>query len=91
MGLANNEISDIEPLSELTGLSYLDLSNNRISGSLGALTKLHDLKSLILSQNTISDITALSDMTSLRVLKIDGNPIEDYSILDRLVIDEISK
>ena len=91
LGLANNEISDIEPLSELTGLSYLDLSNNRISGSLGALTKLHDLKSLILSQNTISDITALSDMTSLRVLKIDGNPIEDYSILDRLVIDEISK
>ena len=79
----NNQISDISPLSNLTSLTYLELTGTQISD----ITTLSDLTSLIylgLVGNQISDISALSNLTSLTSLWLGGNQISDISALSNL-------
>ena len=62
-----NSISDLTPLSNLTSLTYLNLSSNKIL-DISALSNLTSLTYLNLSSNKISDISALSGLTSLTEL-----------------------
>ena len=84
LALNDNPIEDISPLSGLTRLSYLDLSNTGIEGGVDELAGLTALKALYLKDNQINDISALSGLKSLQYLELRGNPIEDYSPVDSL-------
>ena len=70
--LPDNNISDVSPLTGLTSLTRLWLSNNSIE-DISALSKLTDLERLGLQENSISDISALSSMTKLHLLKLGYN------------------
>jgi Leucine-rich repeat (LRR) protein len=59
--LAENQISDITALSELTGLTALDLSGNQIS-DISALNSMKDLEILDIRNNPIG-------MTQIRALQ----------------------
>ena len=91
LNLADNEnISSISSLAKLTGLTDLDLSNNKIS-SVSSLSKLTSLTDLNLSMNQISSLTALSDLSSLTTLDLSNNtkikdvlPLQGLSSLQRL-------
>ena len=79
----SNSISDLSPLSNLTGLRTLDLYNTDIS-DITLLSDLTSLEGLILSSNDISDVSALSGLTSLRYLYLYNTSISDVSALSGL-------
>ena len=79
----SNSISDISPLSGLTGLEWLWLGGNSIS-DISPLAGLTNLTWLTLEFNNISDISPLSDLTKLTELVIFRNNIPDISPLSDL-------
>ena len=76
----NYLISDITPLSGLTGLTALHLDYNQIN-DISALSKLNNLRKLSLGDNQISDITPLSGLTNLQILDLYDNQIIDVTAL----------
>ena len=53
-------INEVEPLKDLTGLQYLELSGNQVE-SVEPLAGLVNLRSLYLSKNAISDANVFPD------------------------------
>lgn len=74
MDLSLNRITDVTPLSNLTGLQELNLSNNKI-GYIDALAFLQQLKSVDLSFNSIDDISPLFEIETLEFADLTGNKI----------------
>ena len=70
--LLNNQIENLSPLSELSGLESLDLANNSIT-SVSPLSGLTSLTELDLRNNQITDVSPLSGLNSLTMLKLSGN------------------
>jgi Leucine-rich repeat (LRR) protein len=69
---------DIIPLSEMTALTSLELTNNQIS-DLAPLSGLNSLLFLFLESNLITDLTPLSGLNNLLLLDLYDNPITDWS------------
>ena len=78
------KVSDLFPLSGLTGLHTLNLANNSIS-DLSPLSGLAGLTSLSLSYNAVSDVSPLSGLTGLHTLNLANNSISDLFPLSDLV------
>ncbi len=68
----SNAISDLSPLSNLTNLTYLDLTDNSIT-DISTLSNLTNLTRLNLRRNRISDISVLSNLTNLTGLYLHAN------------------
>lgn len=81
--IGNCSISNIVPLSSLTGLTELNLNANLIS-DISSLAKLTKLEKLSLESNVISDVSPLSDLRSLTELNLGSNRISDVSTLANL-------
>ena len=79
----SNTVSNLQPLSGLTNLTWLDLQNNNIS-DISALSALKNLIQLELNNNNISDISALSTLKNLHTLWLYNNNISDISALSTL-------
>ncbi len=82
--MQTNRITDISSLSELTALTWLNLSDNQIT-DISALSGLTGIEILTLYGNQIGDITALSEMVRLRRLDLERNQITDVSPLSGLI------
>ncbi|NEQ49401.1 MAG: leucine-rich repeat domain-containing protein, partial [Leptolyngbya sp. SIO3F4] len=76
-------LPDYSFLKELTGLTTLDLRNNRIS-DWSFLKELTGLTTLDLSYNRISDWSFLKELTGLTTLDLSYNRISDGSFLKEL-------
>ena len=79
----NYYITDISAISNLTGLTELNLSYIHINNT-SALSNLTDLIELDLSYNNITDIGGLSNLTNLTKLSLEYNRISDLSALSNL-------
>lgn len=79
----SNGISDLSPLSGLTGMKTLHLYTNDVS-DLSPLSGMTDLRWLDVSNNLIWDISPLSTLTELRGLALNNNAISDLSPLSGL-------
>lgn len=76
-------IQDATPLSRLTNLEYLDLSDSKID-DLTPLYGLHNLKSLDIKGTMVSDISALSNCKNLRELNIEGTKVVSLQALHEI-------
>ena len=76
----SNDISNLAPLSDLTGLVALNLWGNSISDVSG-LAGLTGIQMLILAENNVTDVSALSNMVNLTLLGLLANSIRDVSPL----------
>lgn len=76
-------ITDFSPLSALTGLKTLEISNSRFS-DLSILSALTNLENLNLADNAIQNISDLSGLTNLSTLNLSNNQISDVSPLASL-------
>ena len=63
--LYTNDVSDLSPLSGMTELRWLDVSNNLI-WDISPLSGLTELGGLALNNNAISDLSPLSGLPRLR-------------------------
>ena len=72
--LSDNQITDIEPLLDLTLLEELNLSDNQI-GLIDGLDNLTNLKSVNLSNNHIKDISPLFELERLEYVSLEGNKV----------------
>ena len=85
LSLGYNLISDISPISGLTGLRQLWINSNPISdasGGLSALTNLASLEDLHLQSINVTDFTPLLGLTNLKTLYLGhGGNIPDISVL----------
>ena len=79
----SNIISDLTPLSGLTNLTHLYLTDNDIT-DVTPLSGLTGLEWLDLSFNCISDVTPLSGLTSLKTLLLSSNRFTDLTSLSGL-------
>lgn len=76
-------IHDAEPLSRMTNLEYLDLSDTKID-DLSPLSVLHNLETLNLNNTAISDLTPLSNNINLREIYIQGTAVKSLKSLHEL-------
>jgi internalin A len=72
--------SDLMPLTELSALTELDVSDNQIS-DLTPLAKLSALTELDVSDNQISDLTPLARLSALTEFDVSGNQSSDLTPL----------
>ena len=73
-------MQDVAPISRLTNLEYLDLSNSKID-DISPLYGLHNLKSLNISNTKVSDLTPLASNKNLRELNIVDTKVESLTPL----------
>ena len=76
-------IQDAEPISRLTNIESLDLSDSKID-DLSPLYGLHNLKSLNVSNTTISDLSPLANNNNLRELNIENTNVKSLTPLHEL-------
>lgn len=72
--LKNCSIASVTPLSDATGLEYLDLSGNAIR-NLTPLAPITKLKELNLSHNAVDDLSVLSPLSLLTKLDVSYNAL----------------
>ncbi|MCV6593840.1 MAG: leucine-rich repeat domain-containing protein [Silicimonas sp.] len=84
--LAGNEIEDLGPLSGLSGLTYLSLSDNDTLADLTPLAGLTGLVNLHLAETAVADVTALAGLFALRRLDLSHSAVRDISPLDGLAL-----
>lgn len=77
------EIISLEPLSELSDLSWLDISGTSIE-DLSPVRNLNKLKVLRANSTLIEDLTALKYNITLEELEVANTTIEDLSVLASL-------
>ncbi len=75
--------SDILPLTQLTKLESLSLTDNGLT-DISPLAGLTELSFLQLGNNQVSDISPLAGLSKLKTLYLDGNPIDDFTPLHSL-------
>ena len=84
LDISSNPITDLRPLSELTTLEILDLSDlsaDTLNLDIGPLASLVNLEELALENSRVSDISPLAGLTKLQHLDISNNQILDFSPL----------
>ena len=79
----SNDISNLSPLSGLTGLIKLRLAGNSIS-DVSPLSNLTGLTEMDIQSNSISNVSPLSNLTRLTSLDLELNSISDASPLSNL-------
>ena len=81
------QIQTLAPLSNLTGLTALHLTNASRQGivsDVNSLSNLTALRELSIVNQYISDLTPIANLTQLNRLGLTANPIEDLSPLQSL-------
>lgn len=76
-------IQDAEPISRLTNIESLDLSDSKID-DLSPLYELHNLKALNVRNTAVSDISPLANNNNLRELNIENTNISSLTPLHEL-------
>ncbi len=79
----NHFIQDAEPISRLTNIEFLDISDSKID-DLSPLYGLHNLKSLNIRNTVISDLTSLSNLENLKELNIENTKVKSLQPLHNL-------
>lgn len=88
----NRFIQDAEPISRLTNIEFLDMSDSKID-DLSPLYGLYHLKSLNIKNTVISDLTSLSNLKNLKELNIENTkvaslkPLHELSNLSKVYAD----
>ena len=83
MELADNQISDLSPVSGLIKLEYIRFSANNVS-DLTPVAGLINLESVRFSQNEVSDIAPFAGLINLKSIGTWGNRFSDLSPLAKL-------
>ena len=79
----NHFIQDAEPISRLTNIEFLDMSDSKID-DLSPLYGLHNLKSLNVKNTVVSDLSALSNLKNLKELNIENTDVKSLKPLYEL-------
>lgn len=79
----NHFIQDAEPISRLTNIEFLDISDSKID-DLSPLYGLHNLRSLNVKNTTVYDLTALSNLKNLKELNIENTDVKSLQALHEL-------
>ena len=83
LNIANNEISDLSPLSGCAKLKKLDASGQYIS-NLGVLSTLKELTELDLADNELTTLSSLKELAGLQKLDVSGNEIIVFGTVGKL-------
>jgi len=78
-------IYDLSPLADLTKLTKLKLSQNRLIEDVSPLAGLINLTYLDLDSNEITDISMLENLTQLTYLNVKYNPITNISVVANML------
>ncbi len=82
LNISDNQITSLDPISELAYLQYLDASGNEIS-SVAAINH-PTLVTLNLSNNYLSDLSGIESLEALTNLDISDNLITDLTPLTKM-------
>ena len=82
----NNSITDVNEITKLTQLKYLNLNNNNTKGTINGITSLKTLEELYLDNNNIQDahISKIYNLSNLRVLSLNKNELSSLPSIKSL-------
>ena len=83
LSFAGSALTDVSPLSGLTGLQRLNLDGTQVS-DVSPLSRLTGLQTLYLRETQVSDVSPLSGLTGLLGLVLLGTQVSDVSPLSGL-------
>lgn len=78
-GCKERGLTDIDFITRLQWLKYLDLSHNRIN-NVNSIVKLKNLNTLKLSYNPFEYFPDVADLSLLEELKLDGTSIKSFEV-----------
>lgn len=84
LSVGGNDITDLSPLQELTGIHELCLISNRRLKDIRPLSRLRNMQKLILTNTSVEDISVLLNMKELYFVSLQGTEVKDFSVLARL-------
>jgi hypothetical protein len=84
LNIQGNDITDISPLSTLTGLRELNIRYSKIT-DISPLAEITSLRRLSMPSSKLTDISPLSDLTKLESAYLRFNQITDVSSLANFV------
>lgn len=84
LNLSHLEIRDLGPVGQLTSLTVLCSENVSGIQRLEALSKLENLRVLILNHTDVKDLSPVSNLKKLELLGIQGTKVQDLSPLRNL-------
>ncbi len=79
--LDNNNITDLSPLSGLTGLTHLYIWNNFDLSDLSPLAGMVQLEELWSNGNQVQDVGPLQNLTALTAIGLRNNQVQDIGAL----------
>ncbi|MDH4274057.1 MAG: leucine-rich repeat domain-containing protein [Gammaproteobacteria bacterium] len=79
----SRDLQDLTPLRELTHVTALTLSKNKID-DLTPIAGLKKLKSLTADHNMLRDISTIQNFKNLSDLDVSDNPITDIAVISKL-------
>lgn len=83
--IAENEITDLSPISGLPQIITLNMKNNMVS-DISPISNLTTLRKLYITSNTdIKDISSLNRLTNLTELYIDNTGINNIDVLENFI------
>jgi Leucine-rich repeat (LRR) protein len=84
----NDFITDIRPLSRITGLKKLSLARSGIT-SIVPIRNLNELKELDISYSGVGSIDALKYASALKIFRFSHTPVQDISVIARMAELEV--
>ncbi len=82
--MRNTMITDLRPLSNLSTLNFLDISDNEQLQSLEALQQLNNLKALYCNNTMVNDLAPLASLKNLEMLYCENSEILSLEGLELL-------
>ncbi|AWZ21052.1 leucine rich repeat protein [Roseovarius sp. TM1035] len=84
VGFDNTCITDLSPLSPLTGLQYLSLNQTGVT-DISPLSPLIRLQNLYLTKTGVTDLAPLSPLTGLQFLSLSETGVTNLAPISRLI------
>jgi phospholipase D1/2 len=84
LNLSYNQIDNIDLLSNLTNLVYLNLQGNKTIKNIKALENMKELTIVSLANNIIEDVEPLKNLNCLRDVSLRNNKIQKISSISHL-------
>lgn len=73
-----------EELAKITSMDSLQLTDNTFIQNIEPVSKLRELKTLIIVNSSIADLTPLEGLRTIEYLDISGNPITNFKAISSL-------
>lgn len=88
--MASNQLTDLEAISDLVLLTYLDFSGNHVL-DFQDIQALSNLQQLYAASNQLSTLESLQNLPLLQILSLKDNPVYNNSLYKTSILCHLNE